>query len=54
VLTAAAARRSVGVYPLAPDDALTDRIALGCAILSEPAIAEGVRRLARALREAGG
>jgi GntR family transcriptional regulator/MocR family aminotransferase len=53
-LAAAAARRSVGVYPLASGDLPTDRVALGYASLSEPAIAEGVRRLARALREVGG
>jgi GntR family transcriptional regulator/MocR family aminotransferase len=53
-LTAAAARRSVGVYPLAPGNVATDRVALGYANLSEPAIAEGVRRLAHALREVGG
>ena len=48
-LAAAAAERSVGVYPLALGDALTDRVALGYAGLSEPAIEEGVRRLAGAL-----
>jgi DNA-binding transcriptional MocR family regulator len=53
-LAAAAAERSVGVYPLAPDDALTDRVALGYASLSEPAIEEGVRRLAGALAASAG
>ncbi len=48
-LAAAAAERSVGVYPLALGDALTDRLALGYAGLSEPAIEEGVRGLAAAL-----
>ncbi len=53
-LLAAAARRSVGVYPLSfhlmssPPD--TDAVVLGYAGLSEPAIAEGIARLAQALR----
>ena len=50
-----AAKRSVGVYPLTlhlidpPRE--TDALVLGYANLSEPAIAEGVRRLAEALDE---
>ena len=35
-------------------DALTDRVALGYASLSEPAIEEGIRRLARALAAMAG
>ncbi len=54
-LMRAAAERSLGVYPLelhrieprAHDDALV----MGYANLSEPAIAEGVRRLAEAIGE---
>ena len=52
-LLKAAARRSVGVYPLTlhmmhPPRA-TDALVLGYAGLSEPAIEEGIRRLAEAL-----
>jgi len=50
-----AIRRSVGVYPLTlhqrSPPRRTDSLVLGYANLSEPAIAEGVRRLAEALRE---
>jgi len=50
-----ASRRSLGVYPLTlhmiDPPALTDSLVLGYASLSEPAIAEGIRRLAQALRE---
>jgi GntR family transcriptional regulator/MocR family aminotransferase len=54
-LMAAAAQRSVGVYPLSfhlmssPPE--TDAVVLGYAGLSEPAIAEGIARLAEALQE---
>ena len=48
-MMAAARRRDVGAYPLALGTAATDRLALGYASLPEPAIAEGVRRLAAAL-----
>jgi GntR family transcriptional regulator/MocR family aminotransferase len=54
-LLAHAAKRSVGVYPLTlhlidpPRE--TDALVLGYANLSEPAIEEGVRRLAEALEE---
>jgi GntR family transcriptional regulator/MocR family aminotransferase len=50
-----AARRSLGVYPLTlhmidpPSE--TDSLVLGYANLSEPAIAEGIRRLAEVLAE---
>jgi GntR family transcriptional regulator/MocR family aminotransferase len=56
-LITAAAKRSVGAYPLTlhlidpPPE--TDSLVLGYANLSEPAIAEGVRRLALALGELG-
>jgi len=53
-LAAAAAERSVGVYPVALGDALSDRVALGYASLSEPAIDEGIRRLAGALAATAG
>jgi GntR family transcriptional regulator / MocR family aminotransferase len=50
-----AARRSVGVYPLSMHmlrpPAQTDALVLGYAGLSEPAIAEGIRRLAEVLHE---
>ena len=55
-LLAAARRRSVGVYPLGyaymEIRAVDDGLILGYANLFEPAIEEGIRRLARALREA--
>ncbi len=51
-LDAAARARGVGVYPLPQPDGWTDALVLGYASLSEPAIAEGVRRLAAALAEA--
>jgi GntR family transcriptional regulator / MocR family aminotransferase len=48
-----AAERSVGVYPLSvhmiDPPTTTDAIVLGYANLTEPAIAEGVRRLAEVL-----
>jgi GntR family transcriptional regulator/MocR family aminotransferase len=56
-LVEACASRSVGVYPLSmhliapPPD--TDALVLGYANLSETAIAEGVRRLAKVLDEFG-
>jgi GntR family transcriptional regulator/MocR family aminotransferase len=54
-LLAAARRRSVGVYPLGyaymEPRAVHDGLVLGYANLFEPAIEEGIRRLARALRE---
>jgi len=54
-LLAATAERSLGVYPLnfhqiEPSQAV-DSLVMGYANLSEPAIAEGVRRLAEALDE---
>jgi DNA-binding transcriptional MocR family regulator len=52
-LTQAAARESVGVYPLGyayvTPRPLDDGLVLGYANLPEPAIEEGIRRLARAL-----
>ena len=51
-LDGAARQRGVGVYPLADEDGSTDSIVLGYANLSEPAIAEGIKRLAAALTEA--
>jgi GntR family transcriptional regulator/MocR family aminotransferase len=54
-LQARAAARGVGVYPLShhliasPPD--TDALVLGYANLAEPAIAEGIRRLATALQD---
>jgi len=53
-IVAAARERDVGVYPLAPGAVPADRLALGYASLAEPAIAEGVRRLAAALRSLAG
>lgn len=54
-LVAAAARRSLGVYPLGfaymRPRAVDDGVVLGYANLAEPAIEEGVRRLALALAE---
>jgi GntR family transcriptional regulator/MocR family aminotransferase len=54
-LMAAAARESVGVYPLGygymEPRPLDDGLVLGYANLAEPAIEEGIRRLARALAE---
>ncbi len=54
-LLRAAARRSVGVYPLgyayASPRARGDGVVLGYANLAEPAIEEGVRRLGEALAE---
>ena len=53
-LARAAARDSVGVYPLGlsylTPRPLDDGLVLGYANLAEPAIEEGIRRLARALR----
>jgi GntR family transcriptional regulator/MocR family aminotransferase len=49
-----AARRDVGIHPISPFYAARPRragILLGYAALDEPAIAEGVHRLARALRD---
>jgi GntR family transcriptional regulator/MocR family aminotransferase len=50
-----AAKRSLGVYPLSlhmiDPPALTDALVLGYASLTEPAIEEGVRRLAAVLGE---
>ncbi len=51
-LDAAARARGVGIYPLPQPDGWTDALVLGYASLSEPAIAEGVRRLAAALAAA--
>jgi GntR family transcriptional regulator/MocR family aminotransferase len=51
-LTAAARGRDVGVYPLAAEGR-SDVLLLGYANLPEPALAEGVRRLAAALRASG-
>ncbi|HXN36555.1 MAG TPA: PLP-dependent aminotransferase family protein, partial [Solirubrobacteraceae bacterium] len=52
-LLALAAERSVGVYPLSvhmiDPPVLTDAVVLGYANLAEPAIEEGVRRLAQVL-----
>ena len=48
-LSAAARRRGVGVYPLAAPQDDADALIMGYAGLPEPAIAEGVRRLAVAL-----
>jgi GntR family transcriptional regulator/MocR family aminotransferase len=52
-LMQAAAARSVGVYPLgyaySEVRAVDDGLVLGYASLAEPAIEEGIRRLARAL-----
>ena len=54
-LMAAAAQRSVGVYPLGyaymEPRAVDDGLVLGYANLAEPAIEEGIRRLAAALAE---
>jgi GntR family transcriptional regulator / MocR family aminotransferase len=54
-LLAQAMRHSVGVYPLTlhliDPPARTDALVLGYANLSEPAIEEGVRRLAKAIAE---
>jgi GntR family transcriptional regulator/MocR family aminotransferase len=54
-LVRAAARHSVGVYPLGHGymevKAVHDGLVLGYANLAEPAIEEGIRRLARALEE---
>ncbi len=50
-LTANAYARGVGVGGLPDADGTTDALVLGYAGLSEPAIAEGVRRLAAALAE---
>ena len=52
---ASAARRSVGVYPLGygymDPRPVDDGLILGYANLAEPAIEEGIRRLALALAE---
>ena len=52
-LLAATAERSLGIYPLnfhqIEPDAEVDSLVMGYANLSEPAIAEGVRRLSEAL-----
>lgn len=48
-LTAAAAARGVGVYPLGRPGGSTDALIMGYAGLTEPALAEGVRLLAEAL-----
>ncbi len=48
----AAAARGLGVVALTGPDGTTDALVLGYACLSEPAIEEGVRRLAQALQEA--
>jgi GntR family transcriptional regulator/MocR family aminotransferase len=57
-LISAAARRSVGVYPLgfayADARAVDDGLVLGYANLAESAIEEAIRRLALALEELGG
>jgi GntR family transcriptional regulator/MocR family aminotransferase len=57
-LMAAARRHSVGVYPLGysyvDPRPISDGLVLGYANLAEPAIEEGIRRLARALDELGG
>ncbi len=54
-LMAAAARRSVGVYPVGygylQPRPVDDELVLGYANLAEPAIEEGIRRLAEALAE---
>ena len=54
-LMRAAARHSVGVYPLGYSyidvEPVHDGLVLGYANLAEPAIEEGIRRLAEALRE---
>jgi GntR family transcriptional regulator/MocR family aminotransferase len=47
----AARARGVGVYPLPHPDGSARHLVLGYACLSEPAIAEGVRRLAAAIAE---
>jgi GntR family transcriptional regulator/MocR family aminotransferase len=56
-LVRAAARESLGVYPLGlgymQPRALDDGLVLGYANLAEPAIEEGIRRLARALTAPG-
>ena len=53
-LLAAAARRDVGAWPLVPGPGeRTDVLLLGYGNLPEPALAEGVRRLAAAVAEAG-
>jgi GntR family transcriptional regulator/MocR family aminotransferase len=57
-LAAAARRHSVGVYPLGYSyidvQPVHDGLILGYANLAEPAIEEGIRRLARALEESSG
>lgn len=57
-LSAAAAARSVGVYPLSfhriEPPAQTDALVLGYAALAESAIRDGVRRLSEALHECEG
>ncbi|MHB8532017.1 MAG: MocR-like pyridoxine biosynthesis transcription factor PdxR [Solirubrobacteraceae bacterium] len=57
-LIRAAAERSVGAYPLGyayfEPRAADDGLVLGYANLSEPAIEEGIRRLAAALAQVGG
>jgi DNA-binding transcriptional MocR family regulator len=56
-LARAAAEESVGVYPLGyaymTPRPLHDGLILGYANLAEPAIEEGIRRLARALETLG-
>jgi len=56
-LMGAASSRSLGIYPLAfhriEPPAQTDALVMGYANLSEPAIAEGVRRLSAALASLG-
>lgn len=51
-LVAGARAREVGVYPIPGPGGSTTALILGYAALSEPAIREGVRRLAQALAEA--
>ncbi len=53
-LAGAARVRGVGVYPMPRRDGSCDALVLGYACLNEPAIAEGVRRLAEALEEVRG
>ena len=53
-LDARARERGVGVYPLPREDGTSDAVVLGYANLSEPAIAEGVRRFAAALAPLSG
>ncbi len=56
-LARAAARESVGVYPLGyayiEPRPVDDGLVLGYANLAEPAIEEGIRRLARVLARLG-